>query len=69
MSAEITIKTTNPNEISITAEITMPLKDWQKLRDQLSTDYPSWEFGVRIRSAIERAQLHYQMEEKHSDGD
>ena len=63
MSVDIIIKTTNPEEIMITAEITMQLKDWVKLRNQLGTDHPSWEFGTRIKHAVERAQLHYRLEQ------
>lgn len=40
MHATMTVK--EPGEIEVTASITMRLKDWEKLRDQLASAYPAW---------------------------
>ena len=61
---EISIFTAEPEKIMLTANITMSLKDWEKLRGQLKTDYPSWELGVKIQRAVEHAQLNYTLEEE-----
>ena len=64
MSAEINIFTSDTENIELTLKVTMKLKDWSKLRKQLSTDYPSWELGVRIREGVEKAMFHYNVEEE-----
>ena len=64
MSAEINIFTSDTENIELTLKVTMKLKDWSKLRKQLSTDYPSWELGVKIQRAVEHAQLNYTLEEE-----
>ncbi len=63
MSAEIKIFTTNTEEIELTLTMTMQMKEWVKLKKQLTTDYPSWELGVNIERAISHAILHYKVDE------
>lgn len=53
-----------PKEIEFTMSITMTLDDWIRLKDQLDTNYPSWELSTRIRALIEQANRVFIPEEK-----
>ena len=45
----------NPDEIEATLKITMSLKKWGNLRDQLSNTYPSWELSAAIADLLGQA--------------
>lgn len=44
-----------PDEIEGTMTITMSVKDWCELRDQLQTKWPSWELAQQINSLLAQA--------------
>ncbi len=44
---------TDPGETEATLSITMTLKEWEKLKEQLVSDYPSWHLSVLIRRLID----------------
>lgn len=51
----IRMRLTKPDEIAATMSITLTLKDWKKLRDQISTnEYPAWTLDRQIRDMILR---------------
>ncbi|MEN6302230.1 MAG: hypothetical protein ABFD96_05855 [Armatimonadia bacterium] len=51
----IRMRLTKPDEIEATMSITLTLKDWKKLRDQISTnEYPAWTLDRQIRDMILR---------------
>jgi len=58
------MKATDPNKMEFTLEITMTLKDWRELDDQLSTAYPSWELASRITDMVQQATQHFTPEER-----
>jgi hypothetical protein len=41
-----------PGLVEVSLTITMSLTDWQKLRMQLSNDYPSWGLGQEIGDVV-----------------
>ena len=61
----IHFRVTDPNKVLITAEITMTLEEWTKLKDQLRTDYPSWLLGSEISHIIKYVHEHFY--ERHED--
>ena len=46
------MKATNPDRIEFSLTITLELKEWKELQEQLSRDYPSWELSSKITSMI-----------------
>jgi len=58
-------KASNPDAISMTLEITMSLKDWKALRQQLEVnEHPSWALAGQIRDLVTHAEKHFYSEEK-----
>ena len=58
----------NPGELSATLKITMKVKEWEELRDQLASTYPSWKFASAITSIITDARrIIYAPDEKEAD--
>lgn len=43
-----------PEEVEIKMSITMPMREWERLLEQLSSDYPSWKLGNAIRASIDK---------------
>lgn len=43
-----------PESINVTLTITMPMRDWNRLREQLPREYPSWRLGDAISDAVRR---------------
>jgi hypothetical protein len=41
-----------PGLVEVSLTITMPLTDWQRLREQLSNDYPSWGLAQEIGDVV-----------------
>lgn len=56
------LRTTNPDSIEMTLTITMEVRDWKRLRDQLESDYPGWRLSSAIRSLINKAESHFEEE-------
>lgn len=48
-----------PNEIEMTLQITMPLGDWRKLKNQLGTGYPVWRLSEEITFMIKKAEAQF----------
>ena len=53
------MKITDPDRIEVTLTVTMPLKTWKELREQLSKDHPSWEFGSKITDMVYQINEHF----------
>lgn len=44
-----------PDEIVATMKLTMPVKEWEELRDQLSSKWPSHDFSRAINDLLSQA--------------
>jgi hypothetical protein len=44
-----------PDDMEATLEITMSLKSWRNLEQQLGDMHPSWLFAAKIREMIDKA--------------
>lgn len=53
----------NPDEIEATLKVTMTVKKWTELRDQLSNAYPSWQLSAAITDVITAARRVYYAKE------
>ena len=58
MTIEANIKIEEPDEVSVSMQITMPLKQWKRLKFQLAKSEgghqsPSWELKVKINQLID----------------
>jgi len=42
----------NPDDVEVTIKMTMRVKDWAELRDQLANAYPAWELSSHINSML-----------------
>lgn len=52
---DMTARLVNPDEQLVTVTITMPLKHWKSLRDDLRVaKYPGWSFGNQLASIVHR---------------
>ena len=56
---DFTMHPANPNEVDFTLEITMKLKDWRKLQDQLKNDHPASILSGRITDMVYFADKHW----------
>lgn len=45
----------NPDSIEMTLKVTMTVKDWCALRDQLSDSWPSWKLTASINDLLSQA--------------
>ncbi|KKM15946.1 hypothetical protein LCGC14_1690850 [marine sediment metagenome] len=45
----------NPDEIEATIKLTMTIKKWTELQDQLRDTYPSWELSSKISEVVNAA--------------
>jgi hypothetical protein len=50
-----TFSANKPEDIEFSLTLTMKLKDWLQLREQLSSDYPSWRVGSEISDMVMQA--------------
>lgn len=57
MSARMMVE--KPEELEMTLKLTMPMKDWESLRDQLTRAYPSWKLSGAITEMLARARKIY----------
>lgn len=55
MALEAKFKIEKPDEVVATLSITMSVKEWCELRDQLSDRYPSWRFSSAINNLVNTA--------------
>jgi hypothetical protein len=44
----VNMQATDPGEVKITAEITMPLKEWMKLQEALPEEHPFYKLSLKI---------------------
>lgn len=49
----------NPGEIDMTLKLTMSIAEWEKLRDQLGRDHPSWRLTAAITDMMSAAKKVY----------
>jgi len=52
-----------PDKIEATMKITMTIKEWTELRDQLANQWPSWELSRNITDLITQARKIYYAEQ------
>lgn len=52
------IRVENPDEAEVTLTITMKLKEWRELREQLAARWPSREISKAIGNAVGRLTRH-----------
>ena len=51
----------NPDNLEATVAITMTLRDWKRLRDQLKdTAYPAWRVDAMLRELVEKAEASFE---------
>ncbi len=48
-------KIQKPEDLILTVETSMTVRQWRELKTQLSSNYPSWKFGALLRDVIDRA--------------
>ncbi len=53
----------NPDDITCTMKLTMTVKEWTELRDQLTEQWPSWDLSRAITSVISQARKIYYEEQ------
>ena len=49
----------SPDEINATMKITMTVKEWTELRDQLDNKWPSWKLSSAISDVLSQARKVY----------
>lgn len=54
MKAVMTVQ--KPEDIQITINITMPVKEWRELADQLGNKFPSHQLSALIRNATRQVE-------------
>lgn len=69
MSIKTTFWVDKPNDVDLTLTVTMPLKDWRQLREQITASrealpYPAWELVSELDIALKAAVLHYEEKTK-----
>lgn len=53
------LKCEKPDEIEYTVTITMKAKDWERLREQLTREWPSSDLGYHINDLLAQARKIY----------
>lgn len=48
-----------PDEVEATMKITMTVKEWTELRDQLKNEWPSWKLSLAINQVLTEARKVY----------
>lgn len=68
MTTKIKMQLSDPDRSECTLTITMPLKRWKELRDQLGTGpFPSWKLRAQIREMIDRVESFFKTEWEEND--
>jgi len=62
-----TFQVSDPDDIECSVKITMPLRKWRQLRDQLNSKWPSWELSSAISSMLRNVEGVYYAEEVETD--
>jgi hypothetical protein len=58
MKGRMTVE--NPDDVEVTLKLTMSLKEWAEVRDQLHSSYPSWCLSSIITSTLASVRnVHY----------
>ena len=48
------------DEVNATLSVTMSIKGWRELREQLVQKYPSWQFGDKISEMLIKFDKHFE---------
>ena len=56
---EANFKATDADEMSFTLTVTMKLKEWKALKEQVRQDYPGWKLRGAIVNMVDAAQKHF----------
>ncbi len=59
---KVQLYATDPDEMDVTLEITMPLKKWRELRERIASADPGWELRKAITDAVVMAEKHFRPE-------
>lgn len=60
MAIRATFQLERPRDMDATLSMTMPLRDWEKLANQLeATAYPAWKMRDMIRQMVDKALAGY----------
>jgi len=51
-----TIELENTDELEATISLTMRIRDWKALREQMSNEYPSWKLSGLINTLTYKAE-------------
>jgi hypothetical protein len=51
-----TFKIEKPEDIDLTLTVTMSLREWRVLKDQMTSDHPSWKLRGLIGDAVRKAE-------------
>lgn len=52
MAVRTATRIVNPDDVEVTIEVTMTLREWEKLSVQLGGDHPSWQLDRAICAAV-----------------
>lgn len=66
MKARFSIE--DPNEIECSLTITMSVRQWENLRNQLSREHPSWKLSAAINQVVTEAVRVYKADEIEVEG-
>lgn len=50
--AKVTAEFISTDNVEVTMTITMPMRDWKALRDDLPTRWPAWKIGSAISQVV-----------------
>lgn len=56
-----------PDDVEMSLTVTMRLRDWTALSEQLANEYPSWELSAQIGRAVEQVRQTFFPREEASD--
>ena len=58
------LKLENPDDMIATIKLTMTIREWRELKDQLPDKYPSWKLGSIIFDVIDKAEKTFYSEDE-----
>lgn len=51
-----TFRVCDPNNVQMTLTVTMSMRNWKRLAEQLDSDYPSWKLHNAIKHLVEQGE-------------
>jgi hypothetical protein len=60
------LRINDPDSIEFTLTVTMPLREWKRLREQLKHEYPAFKLSDAISEMVKQASIYYS-EDKETD--